>query len=98
MKSAGLLFFVAVAAFGQATADNAAGDSLKKRLEGINLFSAPKPVAVRVVRTAETKGICAAIVVTAPQPTNDSMPVTRGTGVENPGDMVTQVPAPACGK
>ena len=97
MKSAGLLFLVVAAVFGQTSSDNAAGDSLKKRIEGNNLLSAPKPMVVRVVRSAGPKGICA-VMGTATPTTRDSMPVTRGTGAEIPGDVVMQVPAPACGK
>jgi len=98
MKSAGLLFFVISAASGQTSSDNVAGDSLRKRIEGIKLFRAPKPMVVSVVRNAGANGICAATVVTAGRNTNDSMPVTRGTGAEVPGDIVIQVPAPACEK
>ena len=98
MKSAGLLVFVAVAAFGQTSSDNAAGDSLKKRIEGINLPSAPKRMVVRVVGSTGAKGICAAIAVIAPPTKNDSMPVIRGTGAEVSGDVLMQVPAPACEK
>jgi hypothetical protein len=98
MKSAGILFLVTSAVFGQTSAENVATDALKKRIEGIKLLSAPKPLVVRVTRNAGATGLCSAGLVTAGAPTSEPMPVTRGTGSEIPGDVVTQVPAPACGK
>ena len=96
MKLAGVYFVLAcLSAFAQ---QNAAGDAIQKRIEGMNLLQPPRPL--RVVRLnpplAPAPGVCSVPLLNAlPSGAEKSpMPIQqpRDTGDRN----TASVPAPEC--
>jgi hypothetical protein len=102
MKIAGVLFFVASAAFAQSSPDNAAADSLKKRLQSVDLLNPPKPRLIMRMRSggAVKTGVCAVPLLNAtPSGAADSkMAVKPPANAGTIGDELVNVPAPACEK
>jgi hypothetical protein len=89
------LFFTGVAVFGQSTSNNAAIDTLKRRLLSMNLLNpaGPKPIMLAGPRT--TPKVCAIpLLRVIPPGATARMPVVKPT--VHPRELTVQVPAPAC--
>jgi len=103
MKSVAVLLFVAGAAFGQTSPDNAAADSLKKRLQGMDLMNPPKPRLVLRMRPAGAvkPGVCAVPLLNATPSANmdAKMAVEPSLNAQATSrDELAHVPAAACEK
>jgi hypothetical protein len=95
MKQAACFLLVCAAAYGQTPAGNAAGDAIQKRIQGINLLSARRPVYPPNA-IASRPFVCAIPLLRTPGPgTQDKIPVMTPKMKPSAGDLV-QVPAPAC--
>jgi hypothetical protein len=100
-KSVWCLFLTGAALFGQnASPDNAAADALRKRLLSMNLLNlpapAPSPAPFVLAGVVMRPKICAIPLLNVMPPgTRDAMPTVKPAPAAR-GEMVVQVPAPAC--
>jgi hypothetical protein len=98
----GFVLFASTAALAQTTPGNAAGDSIRKRILGLDLLNPPKRLNLPpVVAAAAPPKLCSVPLLNAPRaPINDKMPVIAPrlnpefvSRAEN-----VQLPAPPCGE